>query len=886
MRRLRALFVRVASLFGRARQERDLAEELEAHLQMHVDDGLRAGLTPEAARREAIRKLGGVEPTKEKLRDRRRVPVFETMIRDLRFAARSLGKSPGFAAVTIATLALGIGANTAIFTIVHAVMIERLPFGDPDRIVVVWEETARRPGRPNHVSPSNFIRWQERQTVFASMSALYDWRANLSGQAQPEELVAQDVTPNFFTTLGVAPQLGRAFAPDEGAEGRNRVAVLSHALWQRRFGGDPGIVGRTIPLNGRPFTVIGVMPPKVALFLKNGSLVGRPAELWTPFAFTEEQRKPMGRYVSAIARLKPGVRLEQAKAQMAGIARGLAAEFPEHDTGWTVRLVPVHDEISGEMRPMLLVLFGAVAFVLLIACANVAGLLLARGTSRVREIAIRTALGAARSRILAQLLTENLLLALAGGVLALLVARGGVRLLLALSPADLTGLGAVRLNAPVLAFTLVVSVLTTALCGLAPALASSRADVQESLKEGARPAGAGVRSGRLRKTFVVSQVAFSVVLLAGAGLMLRSLQSLSRVRPGFDAAGVLTARVSLPGPRYKEDAPVMQFFERAVDRAAALPGVRAAGAISYLPFSGLGAATGFRIEGAPEPAPGAGPVTEVRVCDDGYFRVMRVPLRRGRLFTEREMRVKSDVVVIGEALARQYFPGTDPIGRRITIDMSDVNVPTEIIGIVGDVMQADLLTEARPMAYWPHPQLVMSAMTLTIRTDGDPLTLAPMVERAIQSIDKDQPVSDVRTMEQWVAASLARQRFGAALLLLFAALALLLAAIGIYGVMSHVVGQRTTEIGVRAALGADARSIRLLILRDGARLVVAGLAIGVPLALALSRALTSLLYRTRGADPATFAAVVGVLAAAALLASYLPARRAARVTPIEALRHS
>jgi putative ABC transport system permease protein len=886
VRGLRAFFVRVAGVFGRSRQERELAEELETHLQMHTEDNVRAGMAPEEARRQAALRLGGLEATKESLRDRRRVPFVETALRDLRFAARSLRKSPGFTAITIATLALGIGANTAIFTLVHAVMIEPLPFRVPDRIVVVWEENRDRPGRPNVISPSNFIRWQERSTAFESMSAFVDFRAALTGQSAPEELVAMGVMSNFFSTLGAAPLLGRTFAPEEGPEGHDSVTVLSHGLWQRRFGGDPAIVGRTIQLNGRPFTVIGVMPPRFGLFLKNGSLVGRPAELWEPFAFTARHREPRGRYMSAVARLAPGKTLEEARAQMKTIAAGLVKEFPDHDTGWTVSLVPVHREMSGAMRPVLVVLFGAVAFVLLIACANVASLLLARGTSRVRELAIRTALGASRARVLWQLMAENLLLALLGGAFGLLFARWGVQLLLALSPADLTTLGRIHLSAPVLGFTALVSVLTAAICGLAPALAGSRADVQDSLKEGARQGGAGARTRRLRKVFVVSEIALAVVLLVGAGLMLRSLRTLGRVDPGFAREGILTARVNLPTSRYKEDPEVMRFFAQALERIRAIPGVRAAGAVSFLPFAGLAAATDLVIIGDPAPPKGQEPGTEVRVCDNGYFGVMGIRLLRGRLFTDLEQRQNGKVVVVSESFARDYFPGREALGRQIKVDMSDENVPMEIVGIVSDIRHADLVTPPRPVTYYPIPQLVYNGMTLTIRTDGDPLAAAPAVERTIHSIDKDQPVSDVRSMDQWIATSLARERFGSTLLVIFATLALLLAAIGIYGVMSYAVGQRTAEFGIRAALGADARDIRSMILRDGGRLVLAGLAIGTPLALLLGRAVTRLLYETRWADPVTFAAVLGLLAAVALLASYLPARRAARVAPVEALRHS
>ena len=886
MRPLRGFLARAAGLFGRARQEREMAEELESHIQMHVDDAVRAGRTPEEARREAVRRLGGVDATKEAVRDRRRLPFFETAWRDLRFAARSLAKNPGFAAVTIATLALGIGANTAIFTVVHAVLIERLPFHEPGRLVAVWETNADRPGRKNVIAPFNYLRWQERGTPFSSMAGMYDDRVALTGEGRPEQLVAQVVMPSFFSTLGVAPLLGRAFAPDEGPDGNDQVVILSHGLWQRRFGGDPAIVGKTIQVDRRPVTVVGVMPARFSLFLKTGTLAGKPADLWAPMVFTEKGAQRSGRYASSIARLAPGETVASAQAKMAAIMSALAREFPDRDEGWSVQVVPLHAEIAGEMRTTLLVLFAAVGFVLLIACANVAGLLLARGTTRVREMAIRTALGAGRGRIFSQLLTENLLLALVGGALGLLLARWGVALLVALSPSDLTGLRLVQLSPAVLAFTFVVSMLTAALCGLAPALAGSRPDVQDSLKDGGRSGGAGLRTRALRKVFVVAEVALAMVLLAGAGLMIKSLGALGRVNPGFASEGVLTGRVTLSGDQYKEDPPTLRFFAEAVERVSEIPGVKDAGAVSFPPFTGLAAATGFRIVGRPVPAPGQEPGTEVRVCDNGYFRVMRIPLVRGRLFTDRELREKADVVLISEGFAKQFFPGQDPIGQKLLIDMMEEPPATEIVGIVGDVKHAGLSAEARPMVYWPHPVLVYGAMTLVVRTDGDPAALAPMLERAVQSIDKDQPVSDIRTMEQWIGASLARERFASALLLVFAALALTLAAIGIYGVMSYVVGQRTTEMGIRAALGATARDLRRLILRDGARLLLAGLAIGLPLALAGSRALRSLLYETPASDPATFAVVLAVLASAALFASWLPARRAAKVPPAEALRQA
>ena len=808
-----------------------------------------------------------------------------SLMQDVRYAIRMCLRTPGFTTVAVLALALGIGANTAIFTIVNAVLIERLPFRDASRLVVIWETNARRPNRPNVIAPANFLRWRDRADAFERMAAFYDLTVNLTGSGDPEQLVAQAVTPDFFPTLGAAPFLGRTFAADEGPEGHDNVAMLSYGLWQRRFGADPAIVGRTIRLSGDTVTVIGVMPPDTQIFFKSGSLVGKPAEIWLPFAFTEAQRQPRGRYMAAIGRLKPGVGLGAAQSQMSAIAATLTKEWPEFDTGWSVRLAPLREELAGELRGALLVLTGAVAFVLLIACANVANLLLARGAVRSREIAIRTALGAPRRRLIRQLLTESLVLGLTGGVVGLLVAQWGVDFLRAVSPVDLTTLGHVRLSYPVLAFTAGVSMLTAVICGFAPAFEGSRTVVQESLKDGARQVGGSSRNRRLRHAFVVSEVALAVVLLVGAGLMLRTFAAMRGVDPGFNAHNILTVRVALPGSKYPEPAQRVQFFQEAVSRIGALPGVEAAGEVSVLPLAGLGSATGFTIAGQPPPAAGQTPVTDVRMCDNGYFRTMNVPLVRGRLFTDREMRERSNVVIINATLARQYFGERDPIGQQLNVAMSDPIIPTAIVGVVGDARYADLVTAPRAMVYWPHPQLVFGAMTLTVRTAGDPRALAPAVQHVIQSIDKDQPVSDVRTMEQWMAKSLAQTRFSSMLLAVFAGVALLLAAIGIYGVMSYTVSQRTSEIGIRLALGADERAIMRLIVGNGLRLAVLGLGIGVVLALALSRSITAQLYQTSGADPATFAGVVAVLGAVAVLASYIPARRASHIPPVEALRY-
>ncbi|MBI3490446.1 MAG: FtsX-like permease family protein, partial [Acidobacteria bacterium] len=518
------------------------------------------------------------------------------------------------------------------------------------------------------------------------------------------------------------------------------------------------------------------------------------------------------------------------------------------------------------------------------ACANVANLLLARAAARQREFAIRAALGAARGRVVRQLLTESLVLAFLGGAVGLLIAQWGLDVLLALSPVDLMSTGHVGLSYPVLAFTATASLLTAMLCGLAPAFEGSRTDLQETLKDGARSVGGGIRHQRLRQGFLVVEIALAVVLLVGAGLMLRSFGSLRRVNPGYSTTNILTMRLQLPGAKYREDEQRIRFFRDVAARVQELPGVQAIGAISFLPLTTLGAATGFTIEGQPIPPPGQNNVTNVSVCDNGYFRAMDVPLISGRFFTEREMRERSNVVIVSQSLVRTYLPHEDPIGKRLTIAMTRPEVPTEIIGVVGDVKFLDLTAAPAPTSYWPHPQLAYSSMTLTIRAAGDPLPLAPAVERAIRTLDKDQPVSDVRTMSQWVAKSLAQARFSSTLLATFAALAMLLAAIGIYGVMAYVVGQRTSEIGIRLALGAEARDILRMIVGSAMRLAAIGLGLGVLLALALSRTLTALLYETTGTDPLTFVAVMLTLGAVALVASYLPARRAARIAPADTLR--
>jgi putative ABC transport system permease protein len=613
--------------------------------------------------------------------------------------------------------------------------------------------------------------------------------------------------------------------------------------------------------------------------------VNKPIDLWAPWVLPASARDARGRYMSVMARLKPGVTIERAQTEMNAIASALTTEVPEMDTGWAIRVLSIRHELAGDLRPSLLMLAGAVAFVLLIACANVANLLLARGATRQREIAIRGALGAARGRVIRQLLTETLLLGVLGGALGILIAQLSLAAMLALSPVDLRLVGPVQLNYAVLGFTAAVSLLTALVCGFAPAFEGSRIDVQETLKDGTRQVGQGIRHRRLRHAFVVAEMALAVVLLVGAGLMLRSFAALQAVNPGLDTHNVLTARIALPGRKYDKPEKSIQFFDAAIKRLSSVPGVRSAGMISYLPFTGLNAGTGFTIVGRPEPPPGQDFITDVSVCDNGYFQTVRLPLVRGRLFTDREMHEKSNVVIVNEALVQRYFPNQDPLGMSLVIAMTDRDVPTAIIGVVANSKFSDLRTETRATTYWPHPQLAYNAMTVTIRTAIEPAAMGATVEREIAAIDKDQPISDVRTLDQWMARTLSQARFSSMLLSCFAALALLLAAIGIYGVMSYAVNQRTSEIGIRFALGAERRDILRLIVGNGIRLSAIGLAIGVLLSIALTRTITGLLYETASADPATFVTVVVVLGAVAILASYLPALRASRITPTEALRY-
>ena len=793
---------------------------------------------------------------------------------DFRLAIRSLLRSPAFSLVPVLTLALGIGANAAVFSVVDGILLKPLPFTSPDDLVMVWEHNLPRDNRTNVVSPGNFVHWRERQTSFTEMAAMFRTTANLSEGGAPEELRMQIVSEPLFRILGVSPMRGRTFTKEEDAPPRSKM-LISHRLWQRRFGGDEGIVGRKITLSGQPMEIIGVMPPSF-------QFLDRDVDIWTPIALPPELRVPRGRSIRVVARLKPGVSIERAHQEMVAIHRQLSQEFPDTNRSWSANVQSLSEHVAGNLRPTLLVLLGAVGFVVLVACANVASLLLARAAARQREIAVRTALGASWMRLARQTLAESVTLSVIGGIAGLTLAYWLLRLLLAAADRGLTLPRAheIGLDGRVLGFTALLCIVTGILFGLAPAVWSRRANVTDALKDTAR-GGTSASASRARSMLVVAEIALAIVLLTGAGLMLRSFARLMSVEPGFETSRVMTFSVSLPPARYAGKA--TQFFDQLIDGLRALPSVTAVGAVSFLPMTGPASATSYTAEGQPGLQGGARPVTEVRVISGDYFAAMGIPLKKGRFFDAAEQRENRNVVIISEAMARQAFPGLDPIGRRVAISWTDESFQ-EVIGVVGDIRHADLGTPTRPMIYWPHVKNPYTTMWPVIRTSGDPDTLVAAARAEVQRLDSAQPIANTRTLEDIVAISVAQPRLIARLLAVFAAVALILAAIGIYGVVAYTVSQRTREIGIRVALGATPGRIVKLIVMHGALLAGAGLAVGVPSALLLARALGSMLFETAPGDPATIVLVSLVLTGSAILACLIPLRKALRVDPSEALR--
>jgi putative ABC transport system permease protein len=810
-----------------------------------------------------------------------------SLIQDLRYGLRMMWKSPAVTAVAIIALTLGIGANTAIFSVVHAVLLRSLPYSEGDRLAIVWENRQRGalPNPQNVINMGNFFDWKAQNNVFADMAAFFDLNVNLTGDGEPEEVPAQLATTNLFSLLGVNAIKGRTFLPDDGKTGQGRVVVISYDLWQRRFGGEGNIIGRKITLNNQPNEIIGVLPTDVGWFVQKGSQIHHPPEIWTPWQVADDSRQRRGRFARAVARLKPGVTFEQAQNEMSLIGARLEQQYPDFNARWGVTVVPLRTQFTGEIRKPLLVLLGAVGFVLLIACANVANLLLARAASRKREIALRAGLGASRWRIARQLLTESVLLSLFGGGLGLLLAVWGTRALLALSPPELIDVRGTAVNLPVLGFTIGLTLITGLVFGLVPALEASRFDLSEPLKESGKSVIGGTRAQRMRSVFVVAQVALALVLLVGAGLLMKSLNRLQSVEAGFDPSNLLTMRISLPTRKYDTDPKLINFFKQAIDQIRAIPGVESAGAINTLPFDGPYSGTRLQIEGQPPRPPGQELSTGVCVTDANYFQTMQIPLKRGRLYTQQEVMEMRHVVVINEAFAREVFQGQDPLGKRVTINMKDDNQPSEIIGVVGDNKAKGLDSEIEPMAFWPHAELVYPAMTLAIRTGGESTGVATAARHVIHQLDPDQPIGQVATMDALMAKSVARARFNSTLLGIFSIVALIMAAVGIYGVMSYSVLQRTHEIGVRMALGAQRADVLRLILKQGVLLALTGVLVGLAGSFGLTRVISTLLFDVAATDKATFAAVAVGLFAITFLASYLPAWRATKVNPLDALRY-
>jgi predicted permease len=812
------------------------------------------------------------------------VMIMGSLLQDLRYGFRLLLKKPSFTVAAVLTLAFGIGANTAIFTVVNAALLRPLPYREPDRLVHLFETTPQKQFGEREASYPDYLDWKTRSQVFEDLAGYSRRSFTITGRDAPDRLIGAAVTDGFFKVLGVEPVLGRSFQPGEDQPGAAQLAMISHGLWQRRFGGDSAIVGQSLNLNGTSYTVIGVLPPNFQ-FAPAGS-----AEVWVGLNPNPNQlSRRFMHWLNIIGRLKPGVTVSQASAGINAVGQSIAQEHPDSHTGTGVRVVSLHEQITGRVKPVLIVLLVAVCFVLLIACANVANLLLARSAARQKEIAIRTAMGASRWRLVRQLLTESILLALVGGSVALLLAQWGVDLLIARIPESQLGsmpyLQGLGLDGRVLLFAMSISLLTGIVFGLAPAFKSSKLNLQESLKEGGRTSAAATRQ-RLRSLLVISEIALALVLLVGAGLMMKSLFRLLAVDPGFNPENLLTMRVSLPTTKYPEDGQLVAFHQQLLPRIENLPGVKNVGTVSVLPLVG-GNTSRFIVMGRPAPPPGEEMEGNIRDITPGYFHLMSIPVVRGRDFTDRDKQDTPPVVIINQTMANRLFPGTDPVGQRLTYSSIQNPPQLEIVGVVGDEKIRGLDAEIAPVVYSPYLQDPDRTLNLVIRTTSDPNAVAAAVKSEIQSLDADLPVFDVRTIEQLIdnSPSTFLRRYPAFLISVFAGVALLLAMVGIYGVISYSVSQRTHEIGVRMALGAQRSDIFKMILGQGLILTMIGIGTGLLTALVLTRFLSSLLFNVSANDPLTYIIVSLPLVCVSLLACYIPARKATRVDPMVALRY-
>ena len=884
MNRMRVWAVRARGLFGKSRREGELEAELQSHLEAITEENIRRGMPPEEARCSARREFGGLEQTKELYREQRGLPFLETFLQDIRFGTRMLVKNPGFTIVAVLTLALGIGANAAIFSVVDAVLLRPLAYRDADRLVTILHHG------DNPVAVANYIDWRDQSRSFEAMGAADSWSANLSGIDSPEHILGLKVTQSLLPLLGVEPQLGRLFVAGEDQQGSEHEVILSYGLWQRRFASDSKVLGKVITLDGEPYTVLGVMPRT----FKFAPFWATRAEMWVPNAFGDRIHDRGGNSLRIFARRKQDVALSEARAEIATIAARLEQKFP--GTNRDIVVTPLKQNVVGQVQAPLLLLLGAVGFVLLIACANVAHMLLARSATRQKEIAVRTALGAPRMRVIRQFLTENLLLAAMGASAGALLAVWGTRALVALSPAFLPRVDTIRMDARVVLFLIAVTVLTGLVFGLAPAMHASAVNLTDTLKDGGRGGSDGHGRNRLRSFLVASEFALALILLIGAGLMVRSFFALQSIDPGFNPNRVLSMAVSVAGTQESEPHRRAIFYQQLVERVRALPGVEAAGGINHLPLAGDMWGWPFAIEGRAKPLPGESPSAVYRIVMPGYFETMRLPVLRGREIAATDDPSAPGVVLINETAARKYWLGENPLGKHIAFDDDKTASPTwlTVIGMVRDAKQEN-------WAEAPYPEVYLAALqnrgflgereshasyiTLVVRTRGNPSALLGTIKNTVWTFDRNLAISEILTMDDVVAEANAEPRFEMALLGVFAGVALILAAVGIYGVMSYSVARRTQEIGIRISLGASRSDVLRLVARQGMVLALAGSAAGIVGALLLSRLMTKLLYGVLPTDPVTFTVVAVLLTLVALAANYLPARRATRVDPIVALRY-
>jgi putative ABC transport system permease protein len=876
-------------LFRKKQTERQLDSELRFHLEQRTAELADAGMAPEEARRRARLEFGGVEGIKEECRESRRVHFFEVLLQDVKYGIRTMRRSPGFAIVAVLTLALGIGANTAIFSVVNAVLLRPLPFADPARLVQVWHVPPARsfPGLTRFaVSAANYLDWRAQSRTFEDMAIYTAASFTLTGQGDAESLTSVPISPNLFNVLGAQPVLGRAFAPDEDQPGRSNVAILTYAFWQTRFGADKNIIGQNITLNRESYRVIGVMGPTIHF-----PALGQ--KIWTPLAWTDKEKAVRGEHhFGVIARVRKGFQLEQAQAEMEAISRRLAQQYPEDDAGWGAVVVPLRDELVGDVRPSLLILLGAVAFVLLIACANVANLILARSLSQRKEVAIRSALGASSRRVLQQVLIETTVLALAGGLAGILVASLSTSLIVHFLAQKLPRAVEIGLDARVLAFTFAISICTGILAGLVPAWRLIKTDINETLKQASDRASTDPGGNRARSVLVGAEVALALVLLIGAGLMIRSLSLLRHVDPGFDVHEAIAMSLPVAQTRYLQPQQQAAFFNQVLDRVRSLPGVEAAAVIDDLPMHGNGSHQPVTIEGRPAAPMSEQPEVDARCISTGYLSAMHIPLLRGRDLAESDNADASGVVLISQSMATRFWPNEDPIGKRVVLSFFP-DKSREIVGIVGDVKQ-DALDDAAPSEtlYTPLNQLSVPlmggwrsfGMTLVIRTTSEPSRIISTLTRAVHEVDAGQPVIEATSLEQFVGETLSQQRFNMLMLAVFAGMALFLATVGIYSLLSYAVRRRVREIGIRMALGAQPGDVLRLVIGEGAKLAVSGVAVGLLIAFGLTRLLAGLLFGVKPTDPLTFVCVALLLCFVALLACYVPARRAMRTDPMMALR--